>query len=74
MENPIELTKLLENKHRSNDYDVICRAVNYKKMIDRFGDKDAYVDVHPYEETAVWLGDEKSKKNYINASRIQSPY
>ena len=28
----------------------------------------------PYEETEIWLGEEKIEDNYINASRIQSPY
>jgi len=26
-----------------------------KEEIDRFGSQDVYIDVHPYEENAVWL-------------------
>ena len=43
-------------------------------MIDQFRDQDIYIDVHPYEETAVWLGDQQNEENYINACLIQSPY
>ena len=44
-------------------------------MIEAFQDQDIYCDVHPYQETAIWLlGPKKASKNYINASRIQSPY
>ena len=50
-----------------------------KKLIKNFPNQNIYCDVQPYHQTAVWLfdiwfGNKKEENNYINASRIQSPY
>ena len=44
-----------------------------KPMHDQFTEYDVYSDVHPFVDTAVWLGN-KTKDNYINANYIQSAY
>ena len=43
-------------------------------MIKEYKDQDIVISVQPFEETAVWLGEEKNEESYINACRIQSPY
>ena len=47
-----------------------------KPMITQFQSMDIYSDIHPYVETAIFLGSESDKpdKRYINANRICSIY
>ena len=45
-------------------------------MLTEFQHMDIYCDIHPFKETAVYLGDESEDPNsrYINANRIKSIY
>jgi len=45
-------------------------------MILNFPDMDIYTNVHPYKESAIWLGSQADDpgSRYINASRIISLY
>ena len=75
MENPVSLTELLEGKRDTKyEFNTICKAVKTKEMITSYQDQDIYCDVHPFEATSIWLGEEQNKENYINACSIQSPY
>ena len=59
LETPSELSKLLEsyeNKDTNEEFKFLSNSVKRKKMIDRYQERDIYLDVHPYEETAIWLG------------------
>ena len=45
-------------------------------MLTEFQKMDIYSDIHPFRESAIYLGDENDDPNmcYINANRIKSIY
>lgn len=55
----------------AQQFHAIERICLNKKAVDMFKKFDIYTDIHPYEETIVWLGDQKyTDLGYINCSRI----
>ena len=45
-------------------------------MLTEFQHMDIYCDIHPFKQTAIYLGDNSQDPNmqYINANRIKSIY
>jgi len=54
---------------------VIEQICTLKPVVNQFKHLDIYVDIHPFEETIVWLGNKaRTSDGYINCSRIKSPF
>ena len=76
---PMTLDKLFGmGSNAINKQFQILDALAWKKpQVKQYQKFDIYIDIHPFEETSIWLGNTEGIKNptpesYINACRIRS--
>jgi protein tyrosine phosphatase len=66
---------LSDSKSIYTQFDGIGKLTDLKPSVDQFKGQDIYCDIHPYEETMIWLDNKpRTEQGYINCSRIKSTF